>query len=530
MEKVLSIPQPERIPQETGFWCGPASCQTALQILDQWVEEQQLANEMGTTENGTNSIDLLEGCLNSHAHNAQWKAVWLPNDPPTADQKETFWKHLKASIDAGFAVPGNWVAPPGNHPVAVLDSGPNPGYSGTIYHYICYVGYKEVDGKRYVRVADSGFAPWQYWVTLDQCITLMPPKGYVWASAAPVGSQSTPAAPGPTDAELLSYAMDESLSLQEYEQLLPHVRSSLEACECNTVDRVAMWLAQVGHESMGLKYFEELADGSAYEGRADLGNTEPGYGVKYKGRGAIMVTGFFNYDAVSKWAAEKGYVKSPTAFVDNPEALGTWEYGFQSCNWYWTVARGTQINEAADRCDVEQATLLINGGYNGLDDRKARYARAREVASAFLPGTQPSGPSQTEGDDFLSALSADEQKEMLMLLRILADVRFPSRSPFRHVGEGPVDTVAGMTLNTDASSHIQLVIRLAELGDTGAIDLLNEVAACTEADRQGDAKLAQRVLSALSVDHRQDRTPYDPRPAAPNNAIPAAPPRAAWRL
>jgi hypothetical protein len=82
-----------------------------------------------------------------------------------------------------------------------------------------------------------------------------------------------------------------------------------------------------------------------------------------------------------------------------------------------------------------------------------------------------------------------------------------------------------MTLNTDASSHIMLVIRLAELGDVGALDLLNEVATTTDPERAGDAKLAQRVLTALRASQTVDQTVYDPRPAAAPPA-PAAPPPA----
>jgi hypothetical protein len=274
---------------------------------------------------------------------------------------------------------------------------------------------------------------------------------------------------------------------------------------------------------MGLYYMEEVADGSQYEGRTDLGNTQPGDGVRFKGRGPIQITGRTNYGAVSAWAYGEGYVSSPTYFVDNPEQLATDDYGFQGTAWYWTVARGTQINDAADREDHETVCRLINGGLTGYDDRVARYARAKEVAPTFLAVLQ-SGPPET-GDDLLSALTPEEQKEVLFLVRILADERFPSRSPFRHINEGPVDTVAGMTLNTDASSHIMLVIRLAELGDTGALDLLNEIATNTDPDRSGDAKLAQRVQTALRASQTVDQTVYDPRPAAAPPA-PAAPPPA----
>jgi len=197
-EKVLPIPNPDKIAQETGYWCGPASCQTALQVIDEWFEEQQLADEMHTTEDGTNSIELLAECLNSHAHHASWQAVWLPNDPPTREQGEQFWIDLKANIEAGFAMPANWVSPEGNHPVAVLPNSdeyvPDPGYYGTVFHYVCYVGYSENERGRFINVADSGFHPWQYWVTFEQAMTLMPPKGYVKAAAAPVG---VPTLPGP---------------------------------------------------------------------------------------------------------------------------------------------------------------------------------------------------------------------------------------------------------------------------------------------------------------------------------------------
>jgi len=153
---------------------------------------------MHTTEDGTNSIELLAECMNTHAHHANWEAVWLPNDPPTASESEQFWVDLKANVEAGFAMPANWVSPEGNHPVAVLPNSdeltPDPGYYGTVFHYVCYVGYSENERGRFVNVADSGFHPWQYWVTFEQAMTLMPPKGYVKAAAAPVG---VPTLPGP---------------------------------------------------------------------------------------------------------------------------------------------------------------------------------------------------------------------------------------------------------------------------------------------------------------------------------------------
>src|ERR1700736_740911 len=66
--------------------------------------------------------------------------------------------------------------------------------------------------------------------------------------------------------------------------------------QINTPLRQAHFLAQLGHESGSLRYTAELASGTAYEGRADLGNTQPGDGSRFKGRGLIQINGRSNYN------------------------------------------------------------------------------------------------------------------------------------------------------------------------------------------------------------------------------------------
>ena len=100
--------------------------------------------------------------------------------------------------------------------------------------------------------------------------------------------QEQPVADG---VEVLSEVMGGSLSRDRYAALLPAVSKCLRDCDCTTVNRIAMWCAQIGHESGGLKWMQEIADGSAYEGRRDLGNTQPGDGHRFKGHGPIQVTG-----------------------------------------------------------------------------------------------------------------------------------------------------------------------------------------------------------------------------------------------
>lgn len=185
------------------------------------------------------------------------------------------------------------------------------------------------------------------------------------------------------DANTLSAVMGGAVSMARYKQLLPYFNDALRKANCTTVKRAAMFCAQIGHESGGLKYMEEIASGAAYEGRKDLGNTQPGDGKRFKGRGPIQVTGRHNYTKLSQWACRKGYAKSCDYFVRYPAKLATDKYGFWGAVWYWTEARN--MNSYADRGDIVGATRAVNGGLNGLEDRKKRYERALKYGNKLLP-------------------------------------------------------------------------------------------------------------------------------------------------
>lgn len=123
--------------------------------------------------------------------------------------------------------------------------------------------------------------------------------------------------------------------------------------------RLAHFFAQLAHESDGFKTLEEYASGKAYEGRKDLGNTEPGDGVKYKGRGYIQITGRSNYRFAGQ-ALNLG-------LLDNPKLLLTPVNGFNASLWYWRMKR---LDDYADRNDIIRITKAINGGLTHLEERK----------------------------------------------------------------------------------------------------------------------------------------------------------------
>jgi putative chitinase len=133
--------------------------------------------------------------------------------------------------------------------------------------------------------------------------------------------------------------------------------------------QMAHFIAQLGHESASLLYCEEIASGAAYEGRTDLGNTQPGDGRRYKGRGLIQLTGRANYAAYSRFAGVD-YLADPTPLATDPRVAVD-----VSC-WFWTD-RG--LPAMAERDDVKAVTKRINGGFNGLDDRIANLVRAKAV-------------------------------------------------------------------------------------------------------------------------------------------------------
>lgn len=132
--------------------------------------------------------------------------------------------------------------------------------------------------------------------------------------------------------------------------------------------RQAAFLAQVGHESGSLRYVVEIADGSAYEGRKDLGNTYPGDGPRYRGRGLLQITGRANY--LSCGAA----LGLPLIF--NPELLELPTNAARSAGWYWATR---SLNKYADSDKFGSLTKAINGGHNGLDDRIQLWLNARKV-------------------------------------------------------------------------------------------------------------------------------------------------------
>jgi putative chitinase len=104
----------------------------------------------------------------------------------------------------------------------------------------------------------------------------------------------------------------------------------------------------------------------------------------------------------------------------------------------------------------------------------------------------------------MSALSADEQRELLDNSRQQAVYARPSKSPLRHLGEGNVNTCAGFAWSADGLTHPQFVLTAARVGHADSIALIAEVASAVLSkypDRADDKALAISMLADLETNY-----------------------------
>lgn len=173
------------------------------------------------------------------------------------------------------------------------------------------------------------------------------------------------------DAKTLSQAVN--ISLARAQRWAEGITKAAEYAELSTRLRMASFLAQVGHESASFQYVRELGNPSylsKYEWRKDLGNIQPGDGVKFCGRGLIQITGRFNYAECSQ------ALFGDDRLLKTPDLLEQPEWAAKSAAWFW---KKNGLNKLADADRFTDLSKRINGGTNGLEDRKARYKLALSV-------------------------------------------------------------------------------------------------------------------------------------------------------
>ncbi len=188
------------------------------------------------------------------------------------------------------------------------------------------------------------------------------------------------------------------------EKLIPNINQAMQDGGIASPRARAAFVAQLAHETSGFVYFSELG-GDAYFKKmyepnfhlptdtgddfdrrqrraASLGNTQAGDGPRFRGRGAIQLTGRTNYQAASKDL----FPTQTDRLLTNPEAAQELDLAFRTSTWFWNRAG---LTAAADSGDFRLVTRRINGGYNGWDDRMKYYTRALDVLGAGADGQSP---------------------------------------------------------------------------------------------------------------------------------------------
>lgn len=167
-----------------------------------------------------------------------------------------------------------------------------------------------------------------------------------------------------------------NLSSGKRAQFLPFLQQAMDEFEITTPLREAAFLAQVAHESGEFRFMEEIWGPTAQQRRyepmtsksRDLGNTQPGDGKRFKGRGPIQLTGRDNY---KRYGGILGL-----DLTSDPLSVATPAVGFRTTGLYW---QKNGLNELADQQFFKTITKRINGGFNGLEHRVRYYVRAKAV-------------------------------------------------------------------------------------------------------------------------------------------------------
>lgn len=234
---------------------------------------------------------------------------------------------------------------------------------------------------------------------------------------------------------------------KEVEAWCDELNKALPKYEITTDQRIAGFISQCAHESMdfnamseNLNYREETLNkvfpryfGPGKRNAAEyarnpekianyvymdefrtskLGNTQPGDGWRFRGRGLKQLTGRDNYTRFAKdynMTAEEAAV-----WVETKEGA------LASALWFWNT---NKLNPIADTGNVAALTKKINGGDIGLADRQARYAKAMAALGGKITASPATAPAST-GGTLRRGSKGEEVKKMQAALKLTADGDF----------------------------------------------------------------------------------------------------------
>lgn len=153
------------------------------------------------------------------------------------------------------------------------------------------------------------------------------------------------------------------------DSVIQDLNDCLQRFAITTLPRLRHFISQCSHESGAGHYTKEIASGTAYEGRADLGNIHPGDGPKYKGAGYLQMTGRNNYQSLATAIADPRVMEGVDYVAEH--------YPWTSAGYWWSTHNMNALCDGG--ATVKQITRRVNGGYNGLQSREIYYAQCCTV-------------------------------------------------------------------------------------------------------------------------------------------------------
>lgn len=183
--------------------------------------------------------------------------------------------------------------------------------------------------------------------------------GYVSSEYVNTGSSPSPSTPGTiTDSQM------QRMGWSKYN--LADLNKCIGTFSITTSARLRHFMSQVSHESGCGKWVKEIASGDAYEGRASLGNTQPGDGRRFKGAGYLQLTGRSNYQNLANYLGDQNVMQGVDYVAE--------KYPWTSAGYWWHRANMNALCDSGGT--VDQVTKRVNGGTKGVEARRQLYNRA----------------------------------------------------------------------------------------------------------------------------------------------------------
>jgi putative chitinase len=253
----------------------------------------------------------------------------------------------------------------------------------------------------------------------------------------------------------------------------------------NTPARQALFIGQIAHESGAFRWAAELWGPTpqqlTYEGRVDLGNTQPGDGFRYRGRGYLQITGRENYAQASQ--------ALDVDLINNPEQLEQLPLAAEASAWWWFAHGCNELADPGDESALLAVTRRVNGGTNGLESRRDYWLKAKMVLEASADEQEPEPISETP-----TASAEVFDAPVASLKDLVTEPKKESAMP------APIAAVALSLLPT----LIDLLPSLAKMFSKDKFDVRNEAIATQVAE------IATKAVGAVNAQQAVERIAGDP--------------------